>query len=85
MLPGLESYEDDLSPPLHPYSIHRIDIHIHTQTILYVLGVAPRALLCRAKLLHFTEDLSNMSLMCSLFMRGKRRARSYNMDQKKRK
>ena len=43
----------------------------HTYTyVLYVLGVAPRALLCRAKLLYYTEDLLNMSLMCSLFMRG---------------
>lgn len=70
MLPGLETYEDDLSPLHHRYSIHRIDIdiHTHTQTLLYALGVAPRALLCRAKLLYYTEDLFNMSLMCSLFI-----------------
>lgn len=65
MLPGLETYKDDLSPLHHPYSIFHIDIHTHAQTILYVLGVAPRAMLCRAKLLYFTEDLLNMSLMCS--------------------
>lgn len=41
MLPGLETYKDDLSPLHHWYSIHHINIHIHTQTILYVLGVAP--------------------------------------------
>ena len=38
--------------------------HIH-KTILYVLGVVPRA-----KLLYFTEDLLNMSLMCCLRTRG---------------
>lgn len=37
---------------------------------LYVLGRVPRALLCRAKLLCFREDLLNMPLMCCLFMRG---------------
>lgn len=52
VLPWLESYEDDLSLLLLLYSIYDVDIRIHAQTILSVLGVAPRALLCKAALFH---------------------------------
>lgn len=42
---------------------------VRTQAILYyVLGVAPTAMWCYAKLLYFTEDLLDMTLMCSLLM-----------------
>lgn len=57
--------KDDLSPP-HP--IRGAGVHIRAQSAPYAQGVA---LLCRAKLLYFTEDLLSLSLMCSLFMRGK--------------